>query len=39
MFSFGDRVLLGYTHTLRTREFAGGHGADSFGSLFLQVQW
>ncbi|MCO5171418.1 MAG: lipid A deacylase LpxR family protein [Planctomycetes bacterium] len=35
--SLRERVLLGYTHTVRTPEFEGQGGPDMFGSLFLQV--
>lgn len=35
--SFYERVLLGYTHTVRSPEFQGQRGPDAHGSLFLQV--
>lgn len=35
--SFYERVMLGYTHTVRSPEFMGQGGPDAFGSLFLQV--
>ncbi len=37
MFSFFERVLLGYTHTIRTPEFIGQGGPDMFGALTLHV--
>lgn len=37
MFSFFERVTLGYTHTLRTPEFRGQGGPDMFGGLILHV--
>ncbi len=37
MVSFYERVMVGYTHTIRSPEFRGQGGPDAFGSLFLQV--
>lgn len=37
MFSFFERVMLGYTHTLRTPEFRGQGGPDMFGGITLHV--
>ncbi len=35
--SLYERVMFGYTHTIRSPEFKGQRGPDAFGSLFLQV--
>lgn len=35
--SLYERVMLGYTHTIRSPEFQGQVGPDAFGSVFLQV--
>lgn len=37
MLSFFERVMLGYTHTLRTPEFVGQGGPDMFGAVTLHV--
>jgi lipid A 3-O-deacylase len=39
MFSLGERLMLGYTHTLRSPEFRAQQGMDGFGSLFVQVAY
>lgn len=35
--AIGQRVLLGYTHTFRTREFEDQRAPDAFGALFFQL--
>lgn len=37
--ALGERVLVGYTQTLRSPEFRGQVDPDGFGSLFLQVSY
>lgn len=37
MLSFYERVMIGYTHTVRSPEFRGQGGPDAHGSVFLQV--
>jgi lipid A 3-O-deacylase len=39
MFALGERLLFGYTHTLRSPEFHSQEGPDGFGSLFVQIAY